>query len=94
MKSFVNFGIWFKLYLGRQGSKRRAQCLNPYCMADEFPLCFFQRGDTEYGGDEGIVADGALEGRDDDWEDEANRLYEWTQELSFEDIAKTPRVVT
>ena len=33
-----------------------------------------------------------LEG--DDWEDEANRLYEWTQELSFDDLAITPRINT
>ena len=30
---------------------------------------------------------------DEDWEEEADRLYEWTQELSFEDLAPTtPRL--
>ena len=30
----------------------------------------------------------------DDWEEEANKLYEWTQELSFDEIAATPRLAT
>lgn len=28
---------------------------------------------------------------EDDWEQEADRLYEWTQELTYDDIA-TPRL--
>lgn len=29
---------------------------------------------------------------DDMWEEEADKLYEWTQELSFEDLVTTPRM--
>ena len=31
---------------------------------------------------------------EEDWEDEANQLYEWTQELSFDDLTMTPRMNT
>ncbi len=31
---------------------------------------------------------------EEDWEEEANNLYEWTQELSFDDIGLTPRLPT
>ena len=31
---------------------------------------------------------------DDDLEAEADRLYEWTQELSFDELCATPRVGT
>ncbi len=29
-----------------------------------------------------------------DWEREAEKLFEWTQELSFDDLALTPRLDT
>ena len=31
---------------------------------------------------------------EEDWEDEGNQLYEWTQELSFDDLTTTPRLNT
>ena len=31
---------------------------------------------------------------DEEWEREANRLYEWTQELSLDELAATPRLST
>lgn len=31
---------------------------------------------------------------DEDWEDEADKLYEWTQELSFDELLTTPRLGT
>ncbi|XP_064615141.1 uncharacterized protein CXorf58-like [Liolophura sinensis] len=81
-------------YTGTERRSRQAR-LRAKKMRKAFGIS--ERGDPEYGGDEGLEGMGvvgALEGGDDDWEDEANKLYEWTQELSFEDIAKTPRVVT
>merc|ERR1711912_161096 len=35
-----------------------------------------------------------LEFRDDTWEQEADKLYEWTQELSLDDMVGTPRIDT
>ena len=31
---------------------------------------------------------------DENWEDEADKLYEWTQELSYDEIVATPRLQT
>lgn len=30
--------------------------------------------------------------QEDTWEEEADKLYEWTQELSYDDILPTPRL--
>ena len=35
-----------------------------------------------------------LPAMDEEWEEEADRLYEWTQELSFDELVATPRLPT
>ena len=31
---------------------------------------------------------------EENWEDEADRLYEWTQDLSYDELVATPRLAT
>ena len=74
-------------------------------MSDQFLLFDFQDSSLEI--DPELMREETLEGLnslqgeirygegsegEDAWEEEAERLYEWTQDLSFEDIAKTPRL--
>lgn len=74
-----------KMYgLDREGSNLKLDSREPTAVSEEPDDYFDKYGITGEEGDDG-----------DEWEQEANKLYEWTQELSFnDDLIATPRLST